>query len=132
MSEFEVFVSKEDFKFSCAHFIAHKNFRERLHGHNYTVAVTLRGGSNVSTDGYLLDFGDLKKATRELCKSIGEYFICPMKSDSLIIEINGSQLCMECTDGTKFQFPLADCALLPIVHSSAEELAHWFWCSLVR
>lgn len=39
MSEFEVFVSKADFKFSCAHFIAYHGFRERLHGHNYRMSV---------------------------------------------------------------------------------------------
>jgi len=34
---FEVSVSREDIKFHCAHFVAYKGFRERLHGHNYTL-----------------------------------------------------------------------------------------------
>jgi 6-pyruvoyl-tetrahydropterin synthase len=42
-AEFEVFVGKEDFKFSAAHFVAFDGFRERLHGHNYQVAVRLKG-----------------------------------------------------------------------------------------
>jgi 6-pyruvoyl tetrahydropterin synthase len=42
-AEFEVFVGKEDFKFSAAHFVAFNGFRERLHGHNYQVAVRLKG-----------------------------------------------------------------------------------------
>ena len=42
-AEFEVFVGKEDFKFSAAHFVAYDGFRERLHGHNYQVAVRLKG-----------------------------------------------------------------------------------------
>ena len=40
---FEVFVGKEDFKFSSSHFVAFDGFRERLHGHNYTCTVRLKG-----------------------------------------------------------------------------------------
>jgi hypothetical protein len=32
-------VNSENFKFSCGHFVAFKGFRERLHGHNYTMSV---------------------------------------------------------------------------------------------
>ncbi len=39
MSAFEVVIAKPDFKFNSAHFIAFKGFREKLHGHNYTVSV---------------------------------------------------------------------------------------------
>jgi 6-pyruvoyltetrahydropterin/6-carboxytetrahydropterin synthase len=34
---FEVAVARDDIKFHCAHFVAYKGFREKLHGHNYTV-----------------------------------------------------------------------------------------------
>lgn len=40
---FEVFVAKEDFKFSSSHFVAFDGFRERLHGHNYSCSVRLKG-----------------------------------------------------------------------------------------
>ena len=43
MAEFDVYVEKADFKFGCAHFIAHAGFREKLHGHNYNAAVKLTG-----------------------------------------------------------------------------------------
>lgn len=130
--EFEILLSKADFKFNCAHFIAYKGFRERLHGHNYQVSVKIVGSNEISEQGYLIDFGDVKKIVRKLCKSINEYFICPMKSKDIVItEIEG-QVCMECEDGSKFSFPKADCALLPIQHSSAEELAHWLWCNIIR
>src|SRR4051812_2944212 len=59
---FEVFVAPSDrFKFNAAHFIAYKGFRERLHGHNYSVSITLIGRcGQLGSDGYLLDFGDVK------------------------------------------------------------------------
>eukprot|EP01033_Poteriospumella_lacustris_P021447 gene21447-15922_t len=43
MAQFEVFVSKADFKFNCAHFIVFEGFRERLHGHNYQMSVKVTG-----------------------------------------------------------------------------------------
>lgn len=130
--EFEVFLSKADFKFNCAHFIAFQGFRERLHGHNYTASVKVTGSITIGHDGYVMDFGDIKKATRAICKSLNECFICPDNSDCLQITQNDSQLCMVCEDGASFSFPTSDCIRLPIMHSSAEELSHYLWCRLVK
>uniref|UniRef100_A0A7S2RP79 6-pyruvoyltetrahydropterin synthase n=1 Tax=Mucochytrium quahogii TaxID=96639 RepID=A0A7S2RP79_9STRA len=60
--EYCVSLKKERFKFNCAHFIAFKGFRERLHGHNYQVGVKLWGERQ--SDGYVLDFGVVKKVCR--------------------------------------------------------------------
>ena len=132
MAEFELFVSKADFKFGCAHFIAHSGFRERLHGHNYTLSVKLTGSEEICSDGYVVDFGDIKKETRAICKLLNERFLCPMKSKSMKITEEGAQLCLRCEDGAYFSFPKEDCVELPIFHSSAEELSHWIWCNLTR
>eukprot|EP01038_Epipyxis_sp_PR26KG_P005906 gene5906-8149_t len=132
MSEFEVFVSKSDFKFNCAHFIAFNGFRERIHGHNYRLSVRVVGAENIQEDGYVIDFGDIKKATRELCKDLNEYFIVPTLSKDIAIFHIDNQVCLECQDGSKFSFPKSDCAMLPLLHSSAEELSHYFWCSIVK
>lgn len=123
-TSFEVYVSKDSFKFNAAHFIAYRGFRERLHGHNYRVSVRMEGP--VGDDGYVVDFGDIKRATREVCSSLNERVIVPMKSDVISIEQSDGQVRMTCEDGTKFSFPEADCVLLEIRHSSAEELAEWF------
>jgi 6-pyruvoyltetrahydropterin/6-carboxytetrahydropterin synthase len=42
------------------------------------------------------------------------------------------QVCIECEDGAQFSIPRSDCAMLPLVHSTAEELAHYLWIRLVR
>ena len=42
-----MFVGREDFKFSAAHFVAFEGFRERMHGHNYHVAVRMKGQVNI-------------------------------------------------------------------------------------
>lgn len=57
MSQFEVFVSTPELKFNCAHFIAFKGFRERMHGHNYTLSVRVTGAHMIGEDGYVIDFG---------------------------------------------------------------------------
>jgi 6-pyruvoyl-tetrahydropterin synthase len=120
-SSFEVFVSKESFKFNAAHFIAYPGFRERLHGHNYRVSVRMEGP--VGDDGYVVDFGDIKRATREVCASLNERVIVPMLSDVIHINVDDAEVRMTCEDGMRFSFPRADCVLLDIRHSSAEELA---------
>lgn len=132
MAQFEVFVSKADFKFNCAHFIVFEGFRERLHGHNYQMSVKVTGDGQLGSDGYLIDFGDIKKVVRNICKGMNEFFICPMRSPELIITEEDGQVCIACPDGARFSFPSSDCAKLPVMHSSAEELSHYFWCEIVR
>ncbi len=40
MDTVELFVKKDYFKFNAAHFVINAAGRERLHGHNYTAAVS--------------------------------------------------------------------------------------------
>ena len=62
-----------------AHFVAFKGFRERLHGHNYTVGVRVFGPLSEG-DGYVLDFGDVKKAPRPAPNSFGPAPRCTNRS----------------------------------------------------
>lgn len=120
---FRVFVGKEYLKFNAAHFIAYKGFRERLHGHNYHVTVRVEGA--LGHDGYVLDFGVVKKATKRVCDELDEYTLLPAESDCLVIEEKGDAIEVEYEDGSRFAFPRTDVRLLPIVHTSAEELARY-------
>ena len=133
-SSFEVYVAKEDFKFHAAHFVAFEGYREKLHGHNYKAGVRVYGSRKISSDGYVVDFGNVKKVTRKVCKELNEHFLCPMLSD--VIDINVSDetqsVSLQCQDGSKFMFPKADCALLPIVHATTEELAVYLWSRLLQ
>jgi len=138
-TNFEVYVSKESFKFNAAHFVAYRGFRERLHGHNYRCSVRLYGsrysGGRIGHDGYVIDFGDVKDVVKRACKELNEHFLCPMYSDVLEIEHDevGKQILVKCqVDGTQFVFPRDDCALLPLVHTSAEEIAVYLWGEILR
>jgi 6-pyruvoyltetrahydropterin/6-carboxytetrahydropterin synthase len=96
--------------------------------------LKLVGQETIEPDGYLIDFGDIKRVARDLCKSLNEFFICPMLSDSMTITETEDKknLCIQCEDGSNFSFPVSDCARLPIVHSSVEELTHFLWFKLVE
>ena len=130
MSErYEIFVSKDSFKFNAAHFMAYRGYRERLHGHNYRVAVRIEGKLNA--DGYVVDFADVKHAARQVCDEMNERVLVPAQSDCLKIGAKNGAVTIECEDGSRFTFPEADCVFLPIAHSSAEELATYVCRRLV-
>ena len=150
---FEIYVCKDTFKFNAAHFVAFPGFRERLHGHCYRVSVRLLGSNQIGRDGYVVDFGCVKSVAKDVCKKLNEYFLVPMLSEVLEITVNedkddegiGNDVCgvvntgskypgsvrIKCEDGSAFTFPRQDCLLLPIMHSTAEELAIYIFGKLV-
>ena len=125
---FSIHVAKENLKFSAAHFIAYPGFREPLHGHNYQVGVKVEG--RLAHIGYVLDFGLIKKLTKEIVDRLDERTIIPAKSDCLAIEIAEPGRVRVRYELDEFMFPAGDVAMLPIVHSSAEELARYIWSEL--
>lgn len=57
-------------EFSAAHFLSGYHGKcENLHGHNYRVRASARG-ADLDGSGMLLDFGDLKKALRQVCEGL--------------------------------------------------------------
>ena len=76
---YSVVVAKDYLKFSAAHFIAYPGFREPLHGHNYQVSVRVE--AELGGDGYVLDFGLVKKLALELCEELDERVLVPESSD---------------------------------------------------
>ena len=124
MSEhaFKVYVEKDYLKFNAAHFIAYKGFREALHGHNYRISIEVEG--ELDAQGYVLDFGVVKRIARRVCERLDEKTLIPSQSDCLTVRTEGRQIVVVYEED-EFRFPVADVLLLPIVHSSAEELARY-------
>jgi 6-pyruvoyl-tetrahydropterin synthase len=129
VSDFSIHVAKENLKFSAAHFIAYPSFREPLHGHNYQVGIKVEG--HLAATGYVLDFGLVKKLTREIVERLDEHTIIPAQSDCLAVHQHDGQVTVT-YEGDCFVFPASDVVLLPIEHSSAEELARFIWTELHR
>ena len=135
---FEVHVSKDTFKFNAAHFVAYRGFRERLHGHNYQVSVRLLGARKIGPDGYVIDFGCVKEVAKKVCKELNEHFLCPTLSNVMeiaegtILDNDQESVTLKCEDGSVFCFPKSDCAMIPIVHATTEELAIYLWGRILR
>jgi 6-pyruvoyl-tetrahydropterin synthase len=123
MSFFSVAIGKEMLRFTAAHFIAFRGFREPLHGHTYQAQVTVSGP--VGPDGYVVDFLVLKKIAEEECTRLHFRTLLPRQSDCLTIEEGAEEVKVRCEDGTHFVFPRQDVCLLPIVHTSSEEIARY-------
>lgn len=121
-ASFKVHVTKDYLKFSAGHFIAYPGFREALHGHNYRMSVDIEG--DLGPQGYVLDFGVVKDIARRLCKELNEKMLIPAHSDCLQVRTDDDE-CVVRYEQDEFRFPRKDVALLPIIHSSAEELARY-------
>ena len=127
----ELGIELEDVRFASAHFVAYKGFREPLHGHNYTVSISV--GGVLQENGYIVDFGLLKAAARAVCKRLNQRTLTPAKSDVLHVRKSDSappHLVVSCEDGSRFEFPAVDCVLLPLAHTTAEELAIFLWTEI--
>jgi len=107
-----------------------------LHGHNYTLGVRMLGSHQINHDGYVLDFGDVKKIVKIVCKRMNERFLCPTKSDVVDLQIVPSEnnsdkdsksVVLTCEDESRFVIPCKDCFMIPIVHVTVEELAMYCW-----
>ena len=128
MSFFSVAIGKELLRFTAAHFIAFRGFREPLHGHTYQVQVTVSGP--VGPDGYVVDFLVLKKIAEEECAQLHFRTLLPQQSDCLTIKESAEEVTVHCEDGTRFLFPRQDVCLLPIGHTSSEEIARYLLARL--
>jgi 6-pyruvoyl-tetrahydropterin synthase len=126
-ANFSIHVAKENLKFSAAHFIAYPGFREPLHGHNYQVGVYVEG--RLAKTGYVIDFGLIKNLTKEIVDQLDERTIIPGDSDCLRIDVIDEVVRIRYEDD-EFVLPADDVCIVPIVHSSAEELARYIWDEL--
>ena len=120
-TRYSVVVAKDYLKFAAAHFIAYPGFREPLHGHNYQVSVRVE--AELGPEGYVLDFGLVKRVAKELCAELDERVLLPAESDCVRVVRAADAVEVTTEKGERFSFPASDVQLLPIAHSSAEELA---------
>src|SRR5215468_12213525 len=86
-ARYRVEVSSDHLRFAAAHFIAYPGFREPLHGHNYQVSVRIEAA--LGPDGYVLDFGLVKRVAKELCAELDERVLLPERSDCLGVTRTG-------------------------------------------
>jgi 6-pyruvoyltetrahydropterin/6-carboxytetrahydropterin synthase len=69
-----ILIAREQYKFSCAHMTVFPDgTKERLHGHNYTLAIALEV-SDISLDA-MIPFAQIKDALGRLCAAWKEHVL---------------------------------------------------------
>ncbi len=123
---YRIVLAKEDFKFSVAHFtVFDAENAEPLHGHNYRVEVEMEG-TVLDEQGLLIDLGEVKARVRALCAELDSLTLLPRDSDVVeVVERGGST---EARFGERmYRFPSAEVRVLPLVNTTIELFATWFW-----
>lgn len=116
-------IHNEYLKFSAAHFtIFSATERERLHGHNFSVAAEIT--AEVGDDGLCFDYNVMKRTLRALCDELDEYTLIAADSPHLSVETRGDTHHIG-FDGKVLQLPASDTLLLPLRNITAEELSLW-------
>ena len=111
-----------ELRFSAAHFVTLGGECERLHGHNYALAVEVEGG--LTAESVVVDFGVLRGVVVEVCDELDHAFLLPAESEYLKVERAEGRY--EVTFGDRrYVIPEEDIRLLPIDNSTAERLAEW-------
>lgn len=121
-------VERQRLKFAAAHMATFADAIEALHGHNYAVSIEVEGG--LQAEGWVADFGVLKRIGREICDRLDHHFLLQAASDRVITRHDGAawELCFQ---DKRYAFPAEDVLALPIANSTAELIAEWFWSEVL-
>ena len=121
---FGVRVSKDYLVFCSGHFITYEGgLCERLHGHNYRVAVEIE--DDLDENRYVFDFIALKDVSRAIADELDHRMLLPTRNPLVRIEEAGPNWIARYKD-RHWSFPREECVLLPIENTTAELLADYF------
>lgn len=129
-------------RFSSAHIIPAHVSCGFIHGHSYFVDVEIEGNRSGDYD-FVVDFKDVKNSVRSICKKLDHRVLIPINNKNMKFkginhfeELDSDELSVLdfCNKdyvefiikNKEYKFPMEDCVLLPLKHSSAEELSQYF------
>ena len=114
-------IAREQYKFSCAHMTVFADgSKERLHGHNYTIAVAI-DVDRVELAA-MIPFAPIKTALAELCAAWREHVLLAAKNPHFKIVRDDGELELTLC-GERYVMPRGDALLLPLDNISVETLA---------
>lgn len=122
---YRVRLDKECHVFSAAHFITFGgDICERLHGHNYRVAVEVEGP--LDENQYVIDFIALRDELKTITDELDHRMLLPASHPLIRLTIGEKEIEAVFTpDGRRWVFPSGDCAVLPVANTTAELLANY-------
>lgn len=122
--KFRVRVTKDHLVFAAAHFITiGTEFCERLHGHNWRVAVEVTG--QLDENQYVFDFIALRDAAQKIVDELDHHVLLPDCHPQLKLNISDREAEVTYTD-RRWVFPKDECFILPMRQTTAELIARWF------
>ncbi|QDS87762.1 6-pyruvoyl tetrahydropterin synthase [Rosistilla ulvae] len=120
-ASYRVEVSKEAFVFSAAHFITFAgDVCERLHGHNYGVKVAVEGP--LDANRYVVDFIALRDAVLHETLQLDHHVLLPRDHAEIKVQEEDGEIVARFRE-RRWVFPKEDCIVLPVINTTAEELA---------
>ncbi len=118
---YRVDVTKQQFVFSAAHFITFAgDICERLHGHNYKVRASVEGP--LDENRYVVDFIALRDAVLEQTSALDHHMLLPRDHAEIKVASDEKETTATFRE-RRWVFPNEDCVILPVVNTTAEELA---------
>jgi len=127
---YRVRVTKDHLVFSAAHFITFAgNICERLHGHNWRVAVELAGP--LDENRYVFDFIALRDTAQAIVAELDHSLLLPTRHPQILVEAGPREVEVRFED-RRWILPREDCRLLPVVNTTAELIADWFARELLQ
>jgi len=118
---YRVDVTKEQFVFSAAHFITFAgDICERIHGHNYGVRASVSGP--LDGNRYVVDFIALRDAVLQQTLALDHHVILPRDHEQIRVTHNEQETTAVFRE-RRWVFPSEDCVILPVVNTTAEEIA---------
>lgn len=125
-----LYIDKESHKFSAAHYtIFSATERERLHGHNYSVAARIV--APVGDNGFSADYNVYKNRIADLCEALDEYLVLAGESPHQAVEKQGDNYSVTFA-GEVMQFLCSDTKVLPIRNATVEEFSYYLLTQLVN
>jgi len=122
MAQHRIVIAREQYKFSCAHMTVFPDgTKERLHGHNYTLAIAIDLDSVALAD--MIPFSSIKSALAALCAEFKERVLIAEANPHLTFARRDATEVELTLCGKRYVFPAEDVLVLPLDNISAEMLA---------
>lgn len=122
-TSYRVLLQKEQLVFSAAHFITFAgDICECLHGHNYGVRGEVAGP--LDENRYVIDFIAFRDTLAKIVKRLDHHMLLATRHPLISVETTGDEVIVR-FQKKRWVFPAEDCMLMPIVNTTAEEIAWW-------
>jgi len=127
---YRVQLQKEQLVFSAAHFITFAgDICECLHGHNYGVRAEVEGP--LDENRYVVDFIAFRDTLAGIVKQLDHHVILPAKHPEIHVRREGDEVVTRFRN-KRWIFPTEDCMILPVVNTTAEEIAGWIGTQMLE